>query len=192
MKSKFLKFLLVLSAGSFFVAQTPVYATRRSAPQITSVTELEEDVDKEEIDLNDLEVNSSAEMTIENDEVILDVINENGALVIPNLELDTETRYALHYSYQKLDGDLNTFGGHTDGLYINNIVSVDGDVTSQYEENDSAYAADDKEEHQVVVEFVTPRDKANANFYIQPNRGDFDFVTLRIFDVYLVEVPEED
>ncbi|UUX35253.1 hypothetical protein [Fundicoccus culcitae] len=190
MKSKFLKFLLVLSAGSFFVAQTPVYATRRSAPQITSVTELEEDVDKEEIDLNDLEVNSSAEMTIENDEVILDVINENGALVIPNLELDTETRYALHYSYQKLDGDLNTFGGHTDGLYINNIVSVDGDVTSQYEENDSAYAADDKEEHQVVVEFVTPRDKANANFYIQPNRGDFDFVTLRIFDVYLVEIPE--
>lgn len=191
MKSLLLKSLLVLSVGSFVVAQLPVYATRDSEPQITSVTDIDEDIEKIEIDLDDVKVTESAEMTVEDDAIIFKLLNENGALKIEGLDLDTETRYAIHYKYEKLDGDLNSFGGHTDGLFLNNIVSVDGKETSTYDENDSAFAKDDKEEHQVIVEFITPRDKAEADFFIQPNRGDFDFVTLKISDLYLVEIPED-
>lgn len=191
MKSLLLKSLLVLSVGSFVVAQLPVYATRDNEPQITSVTDIDEDIEKIEIDLDDVKVTENAEMTVEDDAIIFKLLNENGALKIEGLDLDTETRYAMHYKYEKLDGDLNSFGGHTDGLFLNNIVSVDGKETSTYDENDSAFAKDDKEEHQVIVEFITPRDKAEADFFIQPNRGDFDFVTLKISDLYLVEIPED-
>lgn len=191
MKSLLLKSLLVLSVGSFVVAQLPVYATRDNESQITSVTDIDEDIEKIEIDLDDVKVTESAEMTVEDDAIIFKLLNENGALKIEGLDLDTETRYAMHYKYEKLDGDLNSFGGHTDGLFLNNIVSVDGKETSTYDENDSAFAKDDKEEHQVIVEFITPRDKAEADFFIQPNRGDFDFVTLKISDLYLVEIPED-
>lgn len=191
MKSLLLKSLLVLSVGSFVVAQLPVYATRDNEPQITSVTDIDEDIEKIEIDLDDVKVTENAEMTVEDDAIIFKLLNENGALKIEGLDLDTETRYAIHYKYEKLDGDLNSFGGHTDGLFLNNIVSVDGKETSTYDENDSAFAKDDKEEHQVIVEFITPRDKAEADFFIQPNRGDFDFVTLKISDLYLVEIPED-
>lgn len=191
MKSLLLKSLLVLSVGSFVVAQLPVYATRDNEPQITSVTDIDEDIEKIEIDLDDVKVTENAEMTVDDDAIIFKLLNENGALKIEGLDLDTETRYAMHYKYEKLDGDLNSFGGHTDGLFLNNIVSVDGKETSTYDENDSAFAKDDKEEHQVIVEFITPRDKAEADFFIQPNRGDFDFVTLKISDLYLVEIPED-
>lgn len=191
MKSLLLKSLLVLSVGSFVVAQLPVYATRDNEPQITSVTDIDEDIEKIEIDLDDVKVTENAEMTVEDDAIIFKLLNENGALKIEGLDLDTETRYAMHYKYEKLDGDLNSFGGHTDGLFLNNIVSVDGKETSTYDENDSAFTKDDKEEHQVIVEFITPRDKAEADFFIQPNRGDFDFVTLKISDLYLVEIPED-
>ena len=191
MKSLLLKSLLVLSVGSFVVAQLPVYATRDNEPQITSVTDIDEDIEKIEIDLDGVKVTENAEMTVEDDAIIFKLLNENGALKIEGLDLDTETRYAMHYKYEKLDGDLNSFGGHTDGLFLNNIVSVDGKETSTYDENDSAFAKDDKEEHQVIVEFITPRDKAEADFFIQPNRGDFDFVTLKISDLYLVEIPED-
>lgn len=191
MKSLLLKSLVVLSVGSFVVAQLPVYATRDNEPQITSVTDIDEDIEKIEIDLDDVKVTENAEMTVDDDAIIFKLLNENGALKIEGLDLDTETRYAMHYKYEKLDGDLNSFGGHTDGLFLNNIVSVDGKETSTYDENDSAFAKDDKEEHQVIVEFITPRDKAEADFFIQPNRGDFDFVTLKISDLYLVEIPED-
>lgn len=191
MKSLLLKSLLVLSVGSFVVAQSPVHAARDNEPQITSVTEIDEDTEKIEIDLEDVKITKNAEMTIEGDAIIFELLNENGALKIEGLDLDTETRYAIHYKYEKVDGDLNSFGGHTDGLFLNNIVSVDGEETSTYGENNSAFAKDDKEEHEVIVEFITPRDKAEADFFIQPNRGDFDFVTLKISDLYLVEIPED-
>lgn len=191
MKSLLLKSLLILTVGSFVVAHTPVEASRESAPQITSVTKLDDDVEKEEIALKRIKVTDNAEMKIEDDAIIFDLLNENGALKIEDLDLDTETRYAIHYTYQKLDGDLNSFGGHTDGLFLNNIVSVDGKVTTTYDQKDSAFVADDKEEHEVVVEFLTPRDKAQATFFIQPNRGDFDYVTVKISDIYLVEIPED-
>lgn len=191
MKSLLLKSLLILTVGSFVVAQSPVYATRDEAAQITSVTEIDEYAEKIEIDLDDVSVTDNAEMSIEDDTIIFELLNENGALKIEGLDLDTETRYAIHYKYEKLDGDLNSFGGHTDGLFLNNIVSVDGEETSTYDKKDSAFAKDDKEEHEVIVEFLTPRDKANADFFIQPNRGDFDYVTVKISDLYLVEIPED-
>ena len=191
MKSLLLKSLLILTVGSFVVAQSPVYATRDEAAQITSVTEIDEDAEKIKIDLDDVSVTDNAEMSIEDDTIIFELLNENGALKIEGLDLDTETRYAIHYKYEKLDGDLNSFGGHTDGLFLNNIVSVDGKETSTYDKKDSAFAKDDKEEHEVIVEFLTPRDKANADFFIQPNRGDFDYVTVKISDLYLVEIPED-
>ena len=191
MKSLLLKSLLILTVGSFVVAQSPVYATRDEAAQITSVTEIDEYAEKIEIDLDDVSVTDNAEMSIEDDTIIFELLNENGALKIEGLDLDTETRYAIHYKYEKLDGDLNSFGGHTDGLFLNNIVSVDGKETSTYDKKDSAFAKDDKEEHEVIVEFLTPRDKANADFFIQPNRGDFDYVTVKISDLYLVEIPED-
>lgn len=191
MKSLLLKSLLILTVGSFVVAQSPVYATRDEAAQITSVTEIDEYAEKIEIDLDDVSVTDNAEMSIEDDSIIFELLNENGALKIEGLDLDTETRYAIHYKYEKLDGDLNSFGGHTDGLFLNNIVSVDGEETSTYDKKDSAFAKDDKEEHEVIVEFLTPRDKANADFFIQPNRGDFDYVTVKISDLYLVEIPED-
>ena len=191
MKSLLLKSLLILTVGSFVVAQSPVYATRDEAAQINSVTKIDEDAEKIEIDLDDVSVTDNAEMSIEDDTVIFELLNENGALKIEGLDLDTETRYAIHYKYEKLDGDLNSFGGHTDGLFLNNIVSVDGKETSTYDKKDSAFAKDDKEEHEVIVEFLTPRDKANADFFIQPNRGDFDYVTVKISDLYLVEIPED-
>lgn len=191
MKSLLLKSLLILTVGSFVVAQSPVYATRDEAAQINSVTKIDEDAEKIEIDLDDVSVTDNAEMSIEDDTIIFELLNENGALKIEGLDLDTETRYAIHYKYEKLDGDLNSFGGHTDGLFLNNIVSVDGEETSTYDKKDSAFAKDDKEEHEVIVEFLTPRDKANADFFIQPNRGDFDYVTVKISDLYLVEIPED-
>lgn len=191
MKSLLLKSLLILTVGSFVVAQSPVYATRDEAAQINSVTKIDEDAEKIEIDLDDVSVTDNAEMSIEDDSIIFELLNENGALKIEGLDLDTETRYAIHYKYEKLDGDLNSFGGHTDGLFLNNIVSVDGEETSTYDKKDSAFAKDDKEEHEVIVEFLTPRDKANADFFIQPNRGDFDYVTVKISDLYLVEIPED-
>ena len=191
MKSLLLKSLLILTVGSFVVAQSPVYATRDEAAQINSVTKIDEDAEKIEIDLDDVSVTDNAEMSIEDDTIIFELLNENGALKIEGLDLDTETRYAIHYKYEKLDGDLNSFGGHTDGLFLNNIVSVDGEETSTYDKKDSAFAKDDKEEHEVIVEFLTPRDKANADFFIQPNRGDFDYVTIKISDLYLVEIPED-
>lgn len=191
MKSLLLKSLLILTVGSFVVAQSPVYATRDEAAQINSVTKIDEDAEKIKIDLDDVSVTDNAEMSIEDDTIIFELLNENGALKIEGLDLDTETRYAIHYKYEKLDGDLNSFGGHTDGLFLNNIVSVDGEETSTYDKKDSAFAKDDKEEHEVIVEFLTPRDKANADFFIQPNRGDFDYVTVKISDLYLVEIPED-
>ena len=191
MKSLLLKSLLILTVGSFVVVQSPVYATRDEAAQINSVTKIDEDAEKIEIDLDDVSVTDNAEMSIEDDTIIFELLNENGALKIEGLDLDTETRYAIHYKYEKLDGDLNSFGGHTDGLFLNNIVSVDGEETSTYDKKDSAFAKDDKEEHEVIVEFLTPRDKANADFFIQPNRGDFDYVTVKISDLYLVEIPED-
>lgn len=191
MKSLLLKSLLILTVGSFVVAQSPVYATRDEAAQINSVTKIDEDAEKIEIDLDDVSVTDNAEMSIEDDTIIFELLNENGALKIEGLDLDTETRYAIHYKYEKLDGDLNSFGGHTDGLFLNNIVSVDGKETSTYDKKDSAFSKDDKEEHEVIVEFLTPRDKANADFFIQPNRGDFDYVTVKISDLYLVEIPED-
>src|SRR5699024_6287261 len=191
MKSLLLKSLLILTVGSFVLAQSPVYATRDEAAQINSVTKIDEDAEKIEIDLDDVSVTDNAEMSIEDDTIIFELLNENGALKIEGLDLDTETRYAIHYKYEKLDGDLNSFGGHTDGLFLNNIVSVDGEETSTYDKKDSAFAKDDKEEHEVIVEFLKPRDKANSDFFIQPNRGDFDYVTVKISDLYLVEIPED-
>ena len=177
---------------------SPVLVTasaRPEADQITDVQSLdfkEDELEKESIPLEQFQVTDNAEMSINDDAIILDINNENGALKIEDLDLDTETRYAIHYTYQKLDGKLNSFGGHTDGLFLNNLVAVDGKVTTQYTESDSAFVKNDKEEHEVIIEFVTPRDKASADFFIQPNRGDFDYVTLKISNIYLVELPEEE
>lgn len=200
--------LMTLSLGVL----VPTYAVgatssnaRPEAPQITEVLSLElvmddednedsddAEIEREAIPMKQFAVTDNADMTVEDgDTIILDINNENGALKIEDLDLDTETRYAIHFTYQKLDGRLNSFGGHTDGLFLNNLVAVDGEETTQYTESDSAFVADDKEEHEVIVEFLTPRDKASAEFFIQPNRGDFDYVTLKISDVYLVELPEE-
>lgn len=214
---RLLNYLLTLALGLTFAIPSIAYATANARPEADQITEVQfldldldssdEDDDEANIDSDDatgnqierveiptkqFAVTDNAEMTIDSDgSIILNINNENGALKIENLDLDTETRYAIHFVYQKLDGRLNSFGGHTDGLFLNNLVSVDGEVTTQYTESDSAFVADDKEEHEVVIEFLTPRDKASADFFIQPNRGDFDYVTLKISDIYLVELPEE-
>lgn len=213
---RLLNYLLTLSLGLTFASPSIAYATANARPEADQITEVQfldldldssddddaPNVDSDDVPGNQIErveiptkqfaVTDNAEMTIDSDgSIILDINNENGALKIEDLDLDTETRYAIHFVYQKLDGQLNSFGGHTDGLFLNNLAAVDGEVTTQYTESDSAYVADDKEEHEVVIEFLTPRDKASADFFIQPNRGDFDYVTLKISDIYLVELPEE-
>ncbi|XJS10998.1 hypothetical protein ACF3NG_01660 [Aerococcaceae bacterium WGS1372] len=186
--------ILLLTILSF----SPTLAMATARPEAAQIKEVQmldlkdDQIDKEPIPWKQFEVTDNAKMSIKDDAIILDINNENGALKIEGLDLDTETRYAIHYTYQKLDGRLNSFGGHTDGLFLNNLVAVDGKVTSQYTENDSAFIKDDKEEHEVIIEFLTPRDKASAEFFIQPNRGDFDYVTLKISDIYLVEIPEEE
>lgn len=95
--------MLVLTVGSFAVVQSPVFATRDEVAQITSVTKIDEDSEKIDIDLDDVSVTANAEMSIEDDAIIFEFLNENGALKLEGLDLDTDTRYAIHYKYEKLD-----------------------------------------------------------------------------------------
>lgn len=140
------------------------------------------------IDLDEIGTTSAAKSERKGDSFILEVLNENGGLEIQAGDLKPRTDYILSFTYTKLDGYLKSFGGHTDGIWENNMVTVDGKETGPFTEKDSAFVADDSEEHQVTIKFTTPKDKSpKSSLFIQPNRGDFDTVTVEIKDIYLIE-----
>lgn len=140
------------------------------------------------IDLDEILTTSSAKSQRKGDSIVLEILNENGGLEIRAGDLKPRTEYILGFTYVKLDGYLNSFGGHTDGIWENNTVTVDGEEMGTFSENDSAFVADDTNEHQVMIRFTTPKDKSpKSSLFIQPNRGDFDTVTVEIKDLYLIE-----
>lgn len=140
------------------------------------------------IKLEDILTTSAANSERKGDSIILEVLNENGGLEIQAGDLKPRTEYILSFTYAKLEGYLNSFGGHTDGIWENNTVTVDGKETGTFTEMDSAYVTDDEEYHVVMIKFTTPKDKSpQSSLYIQPNRGDFDTVKVEIKDIYLIE-----
>lgn len=141
------------------------------------------------LSLNDVSTNPSANMKRENDKIVLEIVNENGGLEIQAGNLETRTEYVLGFTYKKLEGELKSFGGHTDGVWMNNQVKVDGkNDMSEFQEIDSAFVKDDEEEHVVEIRFTTPRDASpESSIFIQPNRGDFEFVTVELSNMYIIE-----
>lgn len=122
----------------------------------------------------------------------------NGNMMQPN------KRYQLSYTYQKVEGQLRSFGGHMySGFYgygslisfhqVKNVnrVYVDGILNStNYHHEQSAFVGDDTNKHTVVIEFNTDN-KLNENdsIYIQPNRAiNNKYVKVRITDLKLVEL----
>lgn len=126
-----------------------------------------------------------------------------GLAIRNNGMMEPNKRYQLSFSYQKMSGVLNSFGGHMyagfhgyDGLdsfeYIENAnrVYVDGNLNStNYHNEYSAYIGDDTEKHSVVVEFDTDSSiNEGSTFYIQPNRLRNGYVKVRITSLKLAEL----
>ncbi|MBG9989122.1 hypothetical protein HZY88_09085 [Aerococcaceae bacterium DSM 111176] len=132
--------------------------------------------------------NSESSVEFEGESVIVEVQNENGGLLVDASTLEPRTDYVMTFKYKKIDGYLNSFGGHTDGIWQDNTVYLDGEENGEFTDNKSAFKSDDTEVHEVIIEFTTPRDSSpNSRLIIQPNRGDFDTVTVEITDFFLVE-----
>lgn len=114
------------------------------------------------------------------------------------LSLKPNTSYVLSYSYQKIEGELESFGGHVGrGIAKQTHVVVDGHARpGNYQLGDSAYVANDTNVHRISVTFKTNEtldtsDTAeNTAIWIQPNRGKYEPVTVLIDDLLLVEVVE--
>lgn len=135
-----------------------------------------------------MEVTGSADAVESKNKVLLTVTNENGGLRVRADALEDKTDYILGFTYKKTAGKLNSFGGHTDGVWQNNIAYVNGKKTMEFTENKSIFVNDDENEYRVEVHFTTPKDvTSNSSLFIQPNRGEFDDVTVELKDFYLVE-----
>lgn len=99
------------------------------------------------------------------------------------------TKYVLSYKYKKVAGTLTTFGGHSDTGYVNNYVVVDGvRRTGVYQDQSSAFVANDTNEHKVEVYFTTgPVVYGYELIYIQPNRSNTTPATVDVWDVKFEE-----
>jgi len=97
---------------------------------------------------------------------------------VPHDQLEPESTYAFTYSYQKLSGTLESFGGHMYQETRNNTVYVNQNQRDgNYHDMDSVYTGDhtDKVDVHVVIE-TPPADqysssRDHAEIWIQPNRG---------------------
>lgn len=163
--------------------------TQSESIDTSDKSELDELIEENNlIELDDILTTPAAKSERKGDNIILEVLNENGGLEIQAGDLKPRTEYILSFTYAKLDGYLNSFGGHTDGIWDNNTVTIDGKETGTFTEMDSAFVTDDEEDHVVTIKFTTPKDKSpESSLFIQPNRGDFDTVTIQIKDIYLIE-----
>lgn len=96
---------------------------------------------------------------------------------VPHGELEPESTYVLSYSYQKLAGTLESFGGHTSDALHDNDVFVNGEVSPGiYHDTDSVYTGDHTNKTDVEVVIQTPPENqmessGEAEIWIQPNRG---------------------
>ncbi|MBG9981831.1 hypothetical protein HZY86_01735 [Aerococcaceae bacterium DSM 111020] len=178
--------LLSLSVGLLF---GPIDAVSANTENFFVNDAMIEELENENlINTRNFSENSDSKVDIKGDTVTVDVQNENGGLIIDASTLEPRTSYVMTFKYRKTDGYLNSFGGHTDGIWEDNVVYLDGKKTSEFSDNKSAFRADDEEVHEVVIRFTTPRDESpKSRLIIQPNRGDFDTVTVEMTDFYLVE-----
>ncbi|MBG9979933.1 hypothetical protein HZY91_00595 [Facklamia sp. DSM 111018] len=142
------------------------------------------------LDLDSIEANGPASLVSRDGNLILSIDNENGGLLIEAEGLETETSYILGFTYEVIDGKLLSFGAHTDGIWADNYVVLNGEKRGEFADEDSAYS--DKEGKNVVeVFFTTPKDKSEkSRLIIQPNRSEFDEVAIELSDLYIVEEVE--
>lgn len=189
MKRKLLVALLLLFTTSQMGLSFAQAQSESSESLSSQEASLESVIEKNNlIDSSNISTTASAKSEQDGDSIILEIVNENGGLQIRAGELETETEYVLGFTYKKLDGNLNSFGGHTDGVWADNIVWVDGKETGEFTDFDSAFVADDENEHYVEIHFTTPQDESpKSSVFIQPNRGDFDEVIVEITDLYIIE-----
>ncbi len=178
--------LLTLSVGLLF---GPIDAVSANSDNFFVKDSMIETLENENlINTRNFEENSDSKIDIKGDTVTVDVLNENGGLIVDASTLEPRTDYVLTFKYRKTDGYLNSFGGHTDGIWEDNMVYLDGKKTSEFSDKKSAFQGDDEDVHEVVIRFTTPKDESpRSRLIIQPNRGDFDTVTVEMTDFYLVE-----
>lgn len=113
------------------------------------------------------------------------VFNNSGArgVRINASKLEPNTQYVMRYQYKKISGVLDTFGGHTDGVWKNNITYIDGVESGGHGDTKSGFVADDENIHEVICYITTP-DVINSTdlFYIQPNRLSDSVATVEIYN----------
>ncbi len=110
------------------------------------------------------------------------------------------TKYVLKYTYQKVSGNLVSFGGHFPfNPKTSSLVYVDGVLNSKdYHDPYSAFVIDDMLEHDVFIRFTTSDSLfenspwSDKNVWIQPNRRNSEPVTVDITNLTLHEEIEGD
>lgn len=124
-------------------------------------------------------------------------------LKLDELGLEPNSEYVLRYSFKKTDGTLVNIGGHTDGVFADNVFYLDGVNMNPMRYQFSGdglpwtgrkFMEDDTEVHTVTVYIYTPDnfdevlDRYDGRIAIQPNRGVNKYVAVEIYDLELVEV----
>lgn len=142
---------------------------------------------------------TDTDMTIEdNGDIELTVRGSLSGLYIINddkVNMKQNTTYILSYDYQKIDGNLLSFGGHTGGNMVSNSkLYVDGELVDKvHHDHDSVYTGNDMNEHSVVFIFETGRNLKTGNHFnanglwIQPNRQFKETATVKIRNLMLLE-----
>lgn len=111
------------------------------------------------------------------------------------MDLTPDTEYALSFSYQKTEGELNNIGGHARADLISDRISyLDGEVNRIG--NFGVDTPNDNDEHSILIKFKTSKeinmngDYSDRSIWIQPNRLEYNPVTILIKDLKLIELVE--
>lgn len=136
---------------------------------------------------------------LENGDIILNVTQRTtSGLYIKNgesMELEPNTTYKLTFSYQKMDGNLLSFGGHVGQEIIKETKVYIDDVlhSNNYADNYSAFVDNDDVERTVDIVFTTTESMSTGNsisydLWIQPNRGVEQPVSIKTKDLELIKI----
>lgn len=122
----------------------------------------------------------------ENGEIIIGCSGRFHGIFFRFLDIEPNKTYNLSYDYEVLDGELVSFGGHTDETYSNNECYLNGKKTPYtYGSEFAVYDKNTiKEKNNVKIVIKTPNKVIDINrLFIQPNRYNSVDVTVKVSNV---------